>query len=59
MTTVDHTAYRYRSAVPEDKDAIEALDGSFTTRTVFRVTADADGFALREMPRGGGRRRGR
>ncbi|MET9014481.1 GNAT family N-acetyltransferase [Streptomyces olivaceoviridis] len=50
MTTVDHTAYRYRRAVPEDTDAIEALDGSFTTRTVFRVTADDDGFALREMP---------
>ncbi|MEU6590335.1 GNAT family N-acetyltransferase [Streptomyces sp. NPDC046881] len=49
MTTADYTTYRYRTAVPEDADAIEALDGSFTTRTVFRVTAGDDGFALREV----------
>ncbi|MFJ6663059.1 GNAT family N-acetyltransferase [Streptomyces sp. NPDC091383] len=50
MTTADSTAYRYRTAVPEDAEAIEALDGSFTTGTVFRVTAGDEGFALREIP---------
>ncbi|AIV32753.1 GNAT family N-acetyltransferase [Streptomyces althioticus] len=49
MTTVDNTAFRYRAAVPEDAEAIEALDGSFTTDTVFRVTVADDGFALREV----------
>ncbi|OKK06176.1 streptothricin acetyltransferase [Streptomyces sp. CB03234] len=49
MTTVDSTAYRYRSAVPEDAQAIKALDGSFTTDTVFQVTVTDDGFALREI----------
>ncbi|GHI03544.1 streptothricin acetyltransferase [Streptomyces cellostaticus] len=48
MTTVDSTAYRYRTAVPEDAEPIEALDGSFTTGTVFQVTVTDDGFALRE-----------
>ncbi|MFY4720920.1 GNAT family N-acetyltransferase [Streptomyces sp. LaBMicrA B280] len=50
MTTADNTVYRYRTAVPEDAEAIEALDGSFTTGTVFRVSAGDDGFALREIP---------
>ncbi|QGV78043.1 GNAT family N-acetyltransferase [Streptomyces ficellus] len=50
MTSVDATTYRYRTALPEDREVIEALDGSFTTRTVFRVTADDNGFALREVP---------
>ncbi|MEU6467381.1 GNAT family N-acetyltransferase [Streptomyces sp. NPDC046976] len=50
MTIVDNTAYRYRTAVPEDAEAIKALDSSFTTGTVFRVTAGDDGFALREIP---------
>ncbi|MFE1010337.1 GNAT family N-acetyltransferase [Streptomyces sp. NPDC058794] len=49
MTTVDNTAYRYRTAVPEDAEAIEALDGSFTTGTVFQVTVADDGFTLREV----------
>lgn len=49
MTTVDNTAYRYRTAVPEDAEAIEALDGSFTTGTVLQVTVADDGFALREI----------
>ncbi|WP_149183654.1 GNAT family N-acetyltransferase [Streptomyces sp. TRM49041] len=49
MTTVDDTAYRYRTAVPEDFEAVKALDGSFTTDTVFQVTAGEDGFALREI----------
>lgn len=50
MTTVDNTAYRYRTAVPEDAEAIKALDGSFTTGTVFQVTVGDDGFLLREIP---------
>ncbi|WP_181794070.1 GNAT family N-acetyltransferase [Streptomyces sp. WELS2] len=50
MTTVDGTRYRYRTALPEDAPAIEAIDGSFTTGTVFRVTATEEGFVLREVP---------
>ncbi|MBQ1097936.1 GNAT family N-acetyltransferase [Streptomyces sp. b94] len=50
MTTLDDTAYRYRTSVPGDAEAIEALDGSFTTDTVFRVTATEDGFTLLEVP---------
>ncbi|MEU0057447.1 GNAT family N-acetyltransferase [Streptomyces sp. NPDC006334] len=46
--TTDETVYRYRTAVPEDAEAIEALDGSFTTATVCRVTITDDGFALSE-----------
>jgi ribosomal protein S18 acetylase RimI-like enzyme len=49
VTTVDNTAYRYRTAVPEDAEVIEALDGSFTTDTVFRVNVTDDGFSLREI----------
>lgn len=49
MTTVDNIAYRYRTACPEDAQAIEALDGSFTTDTVFQVTVTDDGFSLREI----------
>ncbi|CAL9321201.1 GNAT family N-acetyltransferase [Streptomyces sp. SudanB182_2057] len=50
MTTDDITGYRYRTALPEDAPAIEALDSSFTTGTVFQVTATDEGFALREVP---------
>ncbi|MFC7992630.1 GNAT family N-acetyltransferase [Streptomyces pilosus] len=50
MTTAGDTAHRYRLATPEDTDALRALDSSFTTDTVFRVTVTADGFALREIP---------
>lgn len=50
MTTAGDTAYRYRIATPEDTEPIRALDSSFTTDTVYRVTATADGFALRETP---------
>lgn len=50
MTTADATAYRYRAAAPEDAEAIAALDGSFTTDTIFEVAATGDGFALREIP---------
>ncbi|MEV5508528.1 GNAT family N-acetyltransferase [Streptomyces orinoci] len=50
MATADDTAYRYRAAVPEDTGAIKALDGSFTTGTVFQVTVTEGGFTLRELP---------
>ncbi|MFD5616944.1 GNAT family N-acetyltransferase [Streptomyces yangpuensis] len=42
----------YRLARPEDAGAIEALDSSFTTSTVFEVAApcDGSGFLLREVP---------
>jgi ribosomal protein S18 acetylase RimI-like enzyme len=50
MNTADDTGYRYRIALPEDAPAIEALDGSFTTGTVFQVTATEEGFVLREAP---------
>ncbi|MEU7569040.1 GNAT family N-acetyltransferase [Streptomyces fradiae] len=42
-------AYVFRVARPEDDDAIGAVDGSFTTGTVFEVVAREDGFALREV----------
>ncbi|WTO38650.1 GNAT family N-acetyltransferase [Streptomyces achromogenes] len=50
MTTADDTGYRYRAALPEDAPAIEALDSSFTTGTVFRVSVTDEGFLLREVP---------
>ncbi|MFI6515954.1 GNAT family N-acetyltransferase [Spirillospora sp. NPDC050679] len=50
MITTADGAYRLRAARPEDAEAVKALDGSFTTRTVFQVTAAGDGFALRETP---------
>ncbi|MFD3804547.1 GNAT family N-acetyltransferase [Streptomyces sp. NPDC058619] len=40
----------YRPARPGDAGAIEALDGSFTTSTVFEVAVTDTGFALREVP---------
>ncbi|MFF5857412.1 GNAT family N-acetyltransferase [Streptomyces sp. NPDC012751] len=39
-----------RPARPGDAEAIAALDGSFTTDTVFEVTATDRGFGLREVP---------
>ncbi|WP_218005898.1 GNAT family N-acetyltransferase [Actinomadura hibisca] len=42
--------YEVRAARAEDAEAIEKLDGSFTTGTVFQVTWDGDGFAFRETP---------
>ncbi|PNV36427.1 N-acetyltransferase [Streptomyces sp. DH-12] len=50
MTTVGDTAYRYRIAAAGDIEAIRALDDSFTTHTVFRVTVTEEAFALREIP---------
>ncbi|MGK5640040.1 GNAT family N-acetyltransferase [Streptomyces sp. URMC 126] len=40
----------YRPSGPEDDAAVAALDGSFTTDTVYEVTASPDGFALRPVP---------
>ncbi|MEU2063722.1 GNAT family N-acetyltransferase [Streptomyces sp. NPDC013455] len=40
----------YRPARPGDDAAIAALDGSFTTDSVFEVTATPEGFAIREVP---------
>ncbi|MGI5163899.1 GNAT family N-acetyltransferase [Spirillospora sp. CA-253888] len=42
--------YEFRAARPGDAEALGALDGSFTTGTVFQVTADGAGFVLREVP---------
>ncbi|MFF5445699.1 GNAT family N-acetyltransferase [Streptomyces sp. NPDC012888] len=39
-----------RLARPGDAPAIEALDGSFTTPTVFEAAATDAGFTLREVP---------
>ncbi|MFF2193049.1 GNAT family N-acetyltransferase [Streptomyces sp. NPDC058157] len=50
MTTPGAPPVEYRTARPGDRAAIEALDGSFRTRTVFEVESSADGFALREVP---------
>ncbi|WP_405828649.1 GNAT family N-acetyltransferase [Streptomyces sp. NBC_00105] len=49
MTTAHGSAdgIVYRLARPEDAGAIEALDSSFTTATVFEVTASDDGFGFR------------
>ncbi|MFE8926435.1 GNAT family N-acetyltransferase [Streptomyces rochei] len=50
MTTADDMGYEFRTARPEDTEAIEALDGSFTTHTVFQVAITENGFALQEIP---------
>ncbi|BCK66255.1 hypothetical protein Srufu_002080 [Streptomyces libani subsp. rufus] len=50
MTTIGAMDYEFRTARPEDTPAMEALDGSFTTRTIFHVAATEDGFALQEIP---------
>ncbi|KOX45617.1 GNAT family N-acetyltransferase [Streptomyces sp. NRRL F-7442] len=50
MTTIEDMDYEFRTARPDDFEAIKALDGSFTTRTVFQVTVTEAGFALREVP---------
>ncbi|MFF3430592.1 GNAT family N-acetyltransferase [Streptomyces sp. NPDC002602] len=49
MTATHDTTYAFRVARPEDAEAIAAVDGSFTTSTVFEVAVSADGFALREV----------
>ncbi|MFD0265294.1 GNAT family N-acetyltransferase [Streptomyces sp. NPDC127106] len=50
MTATKETTYEFRTARPEDAEAIVALDGSFTTSTVFEVAVTDGGFALREVP---------
>ncbi|MFF3016156.1 GNAT family N-acetyltransferase [Streptomyces sp. NPDC057939] len=50
MTTTSDTTYEFRIAGPADTGAIEGIDGSFTTATVFSVTVTGEGFALREVP---------
>ncbi|MEV7544111.1 GNAT family N-acetyltransferase [Streptomyces sp. NPDC089915] len=50
MTTPGAPAVEFRTARPGDRAAIEALDGSFHTRTVFEVDHSATGFTLREVP---------
>ncbi|MFJ8695780.1 GNAT family N-acetyltransferase [Streptomyces roseolilacinus] len=42
-------AYAFRPARPEDGAAVGAIDGSFTTATVFEVSVREDGFSLREV----------
>ncbi|WP_097886129.1 GNAT family N-acetyltransferase [Streptomyces sp. st140] len=48
MPPADDTTYEIRTATPEDAGLVEALDGSFTTATVFQVEAAENGFTLRE-----------
>ncbi|MFF8574050.1 GNAT family N-acetyltransferase [Streptomyces sp. NPDC015237] len=50
MTTTGDMAYEFRAARPEDTKAIEALDGSFTTHTIFQVAITENGFTLQEIP---------
>lgn len=50
MTTPPAPGLEFRTARPGDREAIEALDGSFLTSTVFEVTSSEGGFALREVP---------
>ncbi|MFJ5863780.1 GNAT family N-acetyltransferase [Streptomyces parvus] len=50
MPPADDTTYEIRTATPEDTARVEALDGSFTTTTVFRVEMAENGFTLRETP---------
>ncbi|WP_318197486.1 GNAT family N-acetyltransferase [Streptomyces sp. MCL20-2] len=48
MPPADNTTYQIRTATPEDTGVVEALDGSFTTATVFHVEMAENGFTLRE-----------
>ncbi|MFF3035795.1 GNAT family N-acetyltransferase [Streptomyces rubiginosohelvolus] len=48
MPPADDTTYEIRTATPEDTGLVEALDGSFTTATVFHVETAENGFTLRE-----------
>ncbi|MFD4595999.1 GNAT family N-acetyltransferase [Streptomyces rubiginosohelvolus] len=48
MPPADPTTYEIRTATPEDTGLVEALDGSFTTATVFHVETAENGFTLRE-----------
>ncbi|MET8603253.1 GNAT family N-acetyltransferase [Streptomyces rubiginosohelvolus] len=48
MPPADDTTYEIRTATPEDAGLVEALDGSFTTATIFQVETAENGFTLRE-----------
>ncbi|MDJ1644107.1 GNAT family N-acetyltransferase [Streptomyces pakalii] len=48
MPPADDTTYEIRTATPEDTGLVEALDGSFTTATIFHVETAENGFTLRE-----------
>ncbi|MGW1338433.1 GNAT family N-acetyltransferase [Streptomyces rubiginosohelvolus] len=48
MPPADDTTYEIRTATPEDAGLVEALDGSFTTATVFQVETAENGFTLQE-----------
>ncbi|MFD4126242.1 GNAT family N-acetyltransferase [Streptomyces globisporus] len=50
MPPADDTTHEIRTATPEDAGLVEALDGSFTTATIFHVEAAENGFTLREIP---------
>ncbi|WP_089116033.1 GNAT family N-acetyltransferase [Streptomyces sp. SS07] len=50
MPPADDTTYEIRTATPEDAGLVEALDGSFTTATIFQVETAENGFTLREIP---------
>ncbi|WP_044887469.1 GNAT family N-acetyltransferase [Frankia torreyi] len=40
----------YRLAGPEDREIIAAIDGSFTSNSIFEVTATGEGFSICEKP---------
>ncbi|MGW2555075.1 GNAT family N-acetyltransferase [Streptomyces sp. NPDC001635] len=42
--------YEFRTARPDDTAAIKALDGSFTTSTIFHVVVTENTFTVREIP---------
>ncbi|MCA1189054.1 MULTISPECIES: GNAT family N-acetyltransferase [unclassified Saccharopolyspora] len=44
------TRITFRRAGNGDEAAVRAIDGSFTTNTIFEVSGDEDGFRLREIP---------
>ncbi|GLW51285.1 hypothetical protein Stsp02_69460 [Streptomyces sp. NBRC 14336] len=50
MTTSNGVDYEFRAARPEDSRVIAALDGSFTTRSIFQVAVTEDGFGIKEIP---------
>jgi ribosomal protein S18 acetylase RimI-like enzyme len=50
MTSTDERLYEIRTARPEDREGILAIDSSFITSTVFHVAVTEGGFTLREVP---------
>ncbi|MFF7370263.1 GNAT family N-acetyltransferase [Streptomyces tricolor] len=47
---MERTTVALRPARPEDREAIAALDGSFTTDAVYEVTVSEHGFEIRPVP---------